>query len=546
MEKKTLNLVFSLLVAAGFIFFQGCNYYKPIQTSSSASSENKTMQIDSLRNKVFILHTAKGVYLLRDMLTNIEKKELTATLDVLPIEHQNYVNDSKGKYRYQKDNTAVLYEVHLYTQLEPSIPVGSNIVIPVSQVTRMELIERDNKRSSSSTVMAALGITVGSLALISAIYALTKSSCPFISVHNGQEYVLQGETFGGSIYPSLAREDFVPLPSAAVGPEVRIMISNELKERQYTDMANLVLVEHSKGEQIIMTPEGNLMLVKEMNEPQSAVLNDNIDVLREIGHTDNIPCAFNDPSTRSPINELVVKFNNPGEGKKLSLFLDMRNSYWLEFLLGEFTSRFGSRYATWVKNQRTKPGQEIIDWQEAQYMPLTISVRTSDGWQEIKKVKTIGPLMNREVAILLDEFDFNGPIIDVSFKTGFMFWEIDRINLAVVDEVPLKSVQNLKPSIAKDEAGRNVLKPLNSMDGHFLEQPEIGNRAYITYKIQDYSEEKAYSAFLHSKGYYEPIRQYKGPADVEFLTQFREPGAFAKFSLSKYMQLTQSATIGVQ
>lgn len=546
MEKKTLNLVFSLLVAAGFIFFQACNYYKPIQTSTSASSENKTMQIDSLRNKVFILHSSQGIYLLRDMRTNVEQQVLTATLDVVPIEHQNYVNDSKGKYRYQKDNQAVLYEVHLYAKLEPSAAVGSNVVIPVSEITRMELIERDNKRSSSSTVMAALGITVGSLALISAIYALTKSSCPFISVHDGQEYVLQGETFGGSIYHSLAREDFVPLPSAAVGPEVRIMISNELKERQYTDMANLVLVEHLKEEQIIMDPEGNLMLVKEMIEPQSAVLNNNLDMLSEIGDTDNIPCAFNDPSTRSPVNELVVKFNRPREDKKLSLFLDMRNSYWLEFLLGEFTSRFGSRYAKWVKNQNTKPGQEIIDWQEAQYMPLTISVKTSNGWQEVKKVKTIGPLMNREVAISLDEFDFEGPTIEVSFKTGFMFWEIDRINLAAVDEVPSQSVQNLKPSIAKDESGRNVLKPLLELDGHFLEQPEIGNRAYITYEIKNYSEEKAYSVFLHSMGYYEPIREYQGPADVEFLTQFREPGAFAKFSLSKYMQLTQSATFGVQ
>ncbi len=546
MEKNTLNLVFGLLMAAGFIFFQGCNYYKPIQTSTSASAENKALQIDSLRNKVFILHTSHGVYLLREMVTNVEQQQLTARLDVIPIEHQNYVNDLTGKYRYQTSNQAVLYEVHLYANLEPSVPVGSNVVIPVSQITRMELIERDKGRSSSSTIMAALGITVGSLALISAIVALTKSSCPFISVHDGQEYVLQGETFGGSIYPSLAREDFVPLPSAAIGSEVRIMISNELKERQYTDMANLVLVEHSKEEQIIMDPEGNLMLVKEINEPQSAVLNNNLDMLGEIKVTDNIHCGFNDPSTRSSVNELVTKFNHPGEGKNLSLILDLRNSYWLEFLLGEFTSRFGSRYVNWVKNQKTKPGQEIIDWQEAQHLPLTISVRTTNGWQEVKKVKTIGPLMNREVAILLDEFDFEGPTIDVSFKTGFMFWEIDRINLAVVDEVPLQSVQNLKPSIAKDETGRNVLKPLLEMDGHFLEQPEIGNRAYITYKIQNYSENKAYSAFLHSMGYYEPIRQYQGPADVKFLTQFREPGAFAKFSLNQYMQVTQSATLGVQ
>jgi hypothetical protein len=103
----------------------------------------------------------------------------------------------------------------------------------------MELMVHDKKRSSRNSTLAAIGIPIVTVAIIGAIAALTKDSCPFISVYDGNNYFLQGETFGGAVYPSLARADFVPLPAAAIGREVNLMISNELKEKQYTDYADL-------------------------------------------------------------------------------------------------------------------------------------------------------------------------------------------------------------------------------------------------------------------------------------------------------------------
>ncbi|MCH6232382.1 hypothetical protein [Cognataquiflexum rubidum] len=546
MKEKLLNRIPGLILIFGFLMSVGCNYYKPIPKSASATPETKASQIDSLNQKTFIVHSSQGIFLMRNMQINKERQELEATLDVVPPQHQTYINDIDGKFRYKSSAPAVLHEVHIYTDMDEIGEVGTNVVIPLSDISKIELIERDKGRSDGNTVLAVIGITIGTLALISAIYVLTKSSCPFVSVYDGQNYALQGETFGGAIYPSLAREDFVPLPAAAIGNEVKVQISNELKERQYTDMADLILVEHQPGDQITVSPNGQLHLVKQNIAPTSAVLNDRTDMLDQVRVTDNIPCSFNDLSHPSSVNELVLKFDNPGEGKKLSLQVDMRNSMWLDFLMADFTSRFGSKYVSWTEEQKKRPAQELIAWQEKQNMPLTIAVKTKDGWKLVEKVKTIGPLMNREVAISLEDFDLGNAPIEISLTTGFMFWEIDRVSLTEVGAVADNSIQILKPSQAIDEKDRDILTPILEKDGIYLEQHQIGNRAYLTYDVREYSKEKAYSAFLYTKGYYEPIREYEGPADRKFLTKFLEPGAFPDFSRNKYQEVTQSAYLNAK
>jgi hypothetical protein len=122
-----------------------------------------------------------------------------------------------------------------------------------------------------------------------------------------------------------------------------------------------------------------------------------------------------------------------------------------------------------------------------------------------------------------------------------MFWEVDQVKIAEIETLPATAIRYLKPVSAVDEKGNSVLADLKEKDSKFLEQPEPGKRAYLTYKVPDYAPLKAYSAFLHSSGYYEPIRDYQGAADLGFLNKMREPGAFTAFSMEEYKRITQSA-----
>lgn len=528
-----------LLLFTGLIaFLLACNYYKPV-TKSDPGSNLKVF--DSLMHKTFIIHSERGIFMLRNMQMFPEKELLYGILTDVPEYHKMYLNDEKGKYRYYKKATQVLQEVHVFTKLDTSARMEQSVNIPFKDITRLEVIERDKGKSTGVTILAAVGITIGTMAVISAIAIALKESCPFISVYDGEEYVLQGETFGGAIYPSLAREDYVPLPSAAIGAEVKVMVSNELKERQYTDMANLLLAEHAPGQQVLTTPGGDLMLVTNAIAPKSAILNNGKDMLQLVHELDNTPCAFNDTSAGTPVNRLVMTFDKQAAGKKLGLQLSLRNSYWLEYTFQQLTRHFGDRYNQWVEQQKQKPGEQIIQWQESQHMPLTISIKTGEGWKEIMKVKTIGPLMNRDLIIPLENLQANQGEIEVAFSTGFMFWEVDQVKIAEIETLPAKAIRYLKPVSAVDEKGNSVLADLKEKDSKFLEQPEPGKRAYLTYKVPDYVPSKAYSAFLHSSGYYEPIRDYQGAADLGFLNKMREPGAFTAFSMEEYKRITQSA-----
>ena len=530
----TKLLLFTGLIAILF----ACNYYKPV-TKSDPGTNPKVF--DSLMHKTFIIHSERGIFMLRNMQMFPEKELLNGILTDVPEYHKMYLNDQKGKYRYYKKATQVLQEVHVFTKLDTSAKMEQSLNIPFKDITRLEVIERDKGKSTGVTILAAVGITIGTMAVISAIAIALKESCPFISVYDGEEYVLQGETFGGAIYPSLAREDYVPLPSAAIGAEVKVMVSNELKERQYTDMANLLLAEHAPGQQVLTTPGGDLMLVTNAIAPKTAILNNGKNMLQLVNEVDNTPCAFNDTSAANPVNRLVLTFDKQAADKKLGLQVSLRNSYWLEYTFQQLTRHFGDRYNQWVEQQKQKPGEQIIQWQESQHMPLTISIKTGEGWKEIMKVKTIGPLMNRDLIIPLDNLKANQGEIEVAFSTGFMFWEVDQVKIAEIETLPATAIRYLKPVSAVDEKGNSVLADLKEKDSKFLEQPEPGKRAYLTYKVPDYAPLKAYSAFLHSSGYYEPIRDYQGAADLGFLNKMREPGAFTAFSMEEYKRITQSA-----
>ncbi|WP_194775891.1 hypothetical protein [Pararhodonellum marinum] len=545
MKKSSKACCFLSIGLCLILLGNSCNYYKPVTRSVSASAEDKGDDMKSLRTKTFILRTPNGDFLLRNFTIEPKEQIVKGTLSSIPPEHLVYVNDVKKTYQYTKSQQEVLEEVHLYTERNFTENLGEQIILPVDDLFKLEIIERDQSRSTATTILSALVITLGVFALVMIIALLTKSSCPFISVYDGEGYALQGETFGGAIVPALAREDFLPLPLAHIGPEVKIMISNELKERQYTDLADLILVSHDPGEKIMMASNGKLYRGKNLHAPLIANLNQNLDMLFPLTATDNIACSFND-TDHPPVNELYLEFEKPKTEKELSLLLDLRNSYWLEYVIAEFYSAFGNKYAKFAAKQKDRSPEFITDWMESQEMLLTVEAKTDKGWKEVTKLKTIGPLMNREVAVPLEGFDLKGDKVEIRLRTGFMFWELDRINLAEVSPVSEQEIQWIKPSEAYDEHGQDVLAPILNMDGHYLEQHHIGNRAYLTYKVEDFDPLQTYAAFLLSKGYYEPIREFEGKADRKFLVQFKNPQALPSFSLKRYLEINQENYLSAQ
>lgn len=118
-----------------------------------------------------------------------------------------------------------------------------------------------------------------------------------------------------------------------------------------------------------------------------------------------------------------------------------------------------------------------------------------------------------------------------------MFWEIDA---AAIDYSADQDffVETLKPLQAVDETGKDILSNLTGEDGIYLEQPQIGNTATITYQSNAaVSPDQARSFILHTKGYYEHIREFAGKPDIKFLKGFTRPNAFPLYGMKQYKNL---------
>jgi hypothetical protein len=535
--KKIKNfLLFFLLIVIMQILFSRChNYYK--------TTPAKTSSIDSLKAKsrYFVLRNGTTAFAMSNIVLSNDKKSLTCTLENLPADHQLHLTKGrKGKMKYKKnepDNFPVLNEVHFYIQPDNSAAIGE-YTLSLNKVEKIEIIEKDKARTTGSYIVGAVGYTLGAVAVAAIIVAATKSSCPFVSAYDGNGFSLQGEIYGGAIYPQLARHDYIPLRMQPLADgSLQVKISNELHEHQYTDMAELWVITHDKGSKILSDEQGNLFTVTTPQPPVTARLNKNTDVTAALQQAGDNALLYMDDTTDHVTNEVVMQFNKPVAAKKAKLMLSLKNSYFLDLLYGELTKGFGSFYPSYIKQQEKRPAAELLQWTKDQQVPLAVEVKTTNGWKRITDITTIGPLATRNIVVPIDIPGSTEPFTEIRLSSGFMFWEIDYAAIDYSEENNF-TIQKITPAKATDEMGKNILPDLQKEDAIYLAQPDIGNTATIIYKaasLNDGSKTRTY--ILHTKGYYEHIRDFKNPPDFKFLEQFKTPGAFPLFGMQLYKKM---------
>ena len=84
-------------------------------------------------------------------------------------------------------------------------------------------------------------------------------------------------------------------------------------------------------------------------------------------------------------------------------------------------------------------------------------------------------------------------------------------------------------------AGR-VVRVQNRKHG-FLTQETTGEYAELRFIVPPKSDNRQRTLFLHSKGYYELLRDFEGKADITMLEGFRKPLSFATFARDLYVEM---------
>lgn len=532
------------LLLTGFgllLLLMACKNYYMARTVKAG--QGMPEEIDSLNNhnRYFVLRSGSQAFYMKQMILSDDRKTLSATLDSLPPEHRLHLTSGRGgNLRYKAsnpDDVAVLSEVHFYV---PPMPVtaGETLNLSLDQVQKIEVLEKDKKRTTNSYVLGAIGYTLGALVTAAVIALATKSSCPFVSAYNGKEFLLQGEIYGGAIYPQLARHDYLPLDMAPLADgTLQLKISNELKEKQYTDFSNLLVIRHNPAVNVLADESGHLYSISEPAAPLSATLGNGKDLLPALRKENDQAIAYlDDKTTADGSNHLTMTFTRKEKAGKAKLVLSLKNSYWLDQLYGELAQGFGKYYGTYLKKQSKKPAGQLLQWTREQQIPLTVSLSTKSGWQKVADITTTGPLAHRMMVVPLDLASAEGEKVSVRLSTGFLFWELDYAGLDFSAD-DAYSVEELAPVKAVDESGNDVLAALRKEDNNFLEQPSIGNVATLVYRPSPKEEAKSYTYILHTKGWYQHIRNFTNKPDISFLKQFTRPNAFPLYGRTRYQQI---------
>jgi hypothetical protein len=511
------------------------HYYQIAKQPFSASPQT----IDSLekQSRYFILRSGDYAWHMKNITVSNDQKTIHCELADLPFAHQLHMKKGEHhenfQYKPKEPTKAVLEEVHFFIAPEPIAKDGV-FTLPVDKIQRIEVLQKDGGRTVASHMLGAVGILGAIAAGALVIVALT--SCPFVSPYDGEEFSLQGELYGGAVYPQLSRNDYVRLK---MGPtpdgNLQLKISNELKEVQHTDLAELITITHSKEVEIIPDQDGNIYSIKAARQPLSAYTKNKIDVTDLLATKDGRIMEMNDSTSE---NAVTLRFTKPPHANNGKFILTIKNTFWLDRLYGKMLEGFGSYYSTFAANQKNKTADQLNKWTAEQKIPLTVSIKTKHGWKQVAALKTTGPVAFRDIIVPLDLSGIAEPFVEIQISSGFMFWELDYVAMDY-SENEIFAIEKQLPANATDETGKNVSNELGAADGDHLVQPEPGNVTTITYNYHKPLDGQAQTYILHSKGWYETIRDFQGQPDVTFLQQFKKEGALARFSLELYSKEQQ-------
>ena len=527
----------SLIMLIAFLnLLSGCNYYM-VNTVQKTPDNNTAINNTLTKPKYFILHYGEKVWHMDNIDVNEEKQEIKCRISQLTPDHHFYMHTKPtGVNRYKVNKEFPTYEVHIYisefAQLNDSM-----VMVPVGAIQKIDMYDKAMGATTASYVFGTLGIISGALVVLVIIILLTKSSCPFVYTSDGIAYHFTGEMYGGSIYAPLERDDFMPLPGfKSVNSQYQLKISNELLERQYTDLAELMIVQHPLNSTVILDKFGEIQTISTPVTAQKVYADNGIDYTRELKSVDSSLFLFNEDKTdKNEFASMTMEFRKPVDAHNGKLILHAKNSLWLDYMYGEFNKLFGTSFNKFSKKQEHNPPEKMINWQLSQGIPLSIYLETENGWQFIDYFNTVGPLASRDLVMSIDVSKIKGDKLKLKMQCGFMFWEVDYAAMDFSDNIAVE-VSKIAPENALDENGKNVTSLLAAKDKKYLIQPEVGNEVVVSYRskasISGYRE----SVFLHSRGYYEYIREYKNKPDIAYLKSFREKGSFTRFSKEKYLK----------
>ena len=529
LRKHKRSIAVFFLVIFGSLIVDGCSYYKK-KVLSNDQITLKQINKNIAKGKQFVLVTqsetwkASNVKLTEGNFLSMDLRLMENSL----LEDKMAYLDSTTKTRVKPNKDDRILQQLVIVHSLNSTPLDSGIYnLAISDIDKIEVYSADIGKSLGFFAITVIGIVV----ILSIIIVLTKSSCPFLYVYNGDDYQLAAETFGGAIYPGLERSDFVKLPMAKADEGFyKFKIRNELKERPYINKVRLIEAKVPDHKYLNIDQDGIIHTIGTPISPFSAVSDSQKDYTEELASFDSTQFYFNDGETT---NSITLSFDKPVETTTGKLILKTKSTLWMDYVFGEFLKLFGFYYNTFAEEQKQKSKDQMGQWSKDQYLPLTVSVYKNGEWIEVEQLQPIGPLAAaRDVVIPIDLREINDDKIKVKLSTGFYFWEVDYAGMDYSIDEPIET-KYASPAYAELNANKVSNGELNEDDSLYVVQNDVGDVLDLKFATQFDSDTET-MVFLEVSGYYTHIRDFNTIPEFETLKTFKNPGRLSEFSKELY------------
>lgn len=531
--KKICCISMSILI---LFTTSGCKYYYVVPEEADVIPS--LADPDGL-NRYFIIHEGANVKHLN--ISSYDSKILKGELEELPYYRNSYLYtnpDPKASTRYKSGNRDVIQEVHVYMKASKGALYldGTSFEANFEDIQKLEIYEHDRETSTLVNIGTFMAGSGGAFVLLVVLVALLKSSCPFLYINGGADKKLAGELYGGAIFKSIERDDFLKLDGLVEQDgKYHLQISNELKEKQYTDQFQLLQIDHLADQQMYIDQSGEVYAHVNPKLPKKAHTMMGKDIASAVEADDDFSYQFNEDFVEQ---EAVILEFDPVDTDEAQLLLNVKNSYWLDYAFGAFTQKFGSYYEKWSEKQDAEDPEFFLQWMKDQELFLDVFVKANGEWNLIESLYTFGPLIDRDLMVNIPSEYLDGSAIEIKLGSGFMFWELDHVSLSASIQDDFQ-VSILDAESLIDNGEEIAASILHDNDGSFLAQEVTGDRANILFNASNVPEGKVRSFFAHSSGYYKHIRDYQGAPDFKELRKFKQPGHFNNFSKNLYRDILE-------
>mgnify|MGYP001178249109 CR=1 FL=1 len=424
--------------------------------------------------------------------------------------------------------------MHLYVAPDSAIKRdGSLISIPAVNIAKAEIYKVD----------AGKMITIGAGASAAAFWTyviilwITKGlSCPFVYCDNGDDIRFEGEIYSGATATPMERDDYLRLKTITpVNDRYKIRITNEVKEIQNTNLAELFVFDHPADCEIIVDKYGQAHSVSAISKPLSATDIYGKSLLSELSSCDNLRYLSEIRNDDLVFDTISLSFEKPLNASHARLVVSGKNTMWLDYTFGRLSDMFGNRHDEWKERRNKRTPEELIKWTMDQGIPLAVWVERDSGPEFVDYFNVPGPMADKKDVLMIDLAGITGNRVNIKLVSGVLFWDLDFAGMDFSSkEEFVKTMVTLEA--ASDEQGHDVTSRLLRDDDSYLIQPLVNNEASLSFKAPPFAEGMERTVYLHSKGNYEVLREAGGKPDMESLLVMLQPGRFTKFSKEHFLK----------